>query len=88
VGDENRLGWYVFAGIDGRTVLHNIFLDGNTVASSHSVSKRTFVGDFQAGIAIVFGRMTVAYTHVLRTREFDAQPRQDRFGALSLTFNL
>ena len=85
VGDENRLGWYVFAGIDGRTVLHNIFLDGNTVASSHSVSKRTFVGDFQAGVALIFHGVRVAFTHVMVSREFDGQRQNDRYGALNLS---
>jgi len=46
-------GWYVFAGAEGRVVAHNIFLDGNSFATSQSVPKKTLVADFQIGAAII-----------------------------------
>lgn len=82
---DNGFGWYVFAGVEGRAVLRNIFLDGNTFRDSHSVDKRTFVGDAQTGIAVVFPGVRITYTHVFRTREFEGQRRADRFGAVSLS---
>jgi lipid A 3-O-deacylase len=85
VGTDNRFGWYLFAGAEARAVLHNIFLDGNTVASSHSVSKKNFVGDFQLGAAVIFRGIRVAFTHVLRTREYDGQPGGDRYGTVSVS---
>jgi len=42
---------YVFAGLEGRLVLQNIFLDGNTFRSSHSVSKEELVGVPSLGVA-------------------------------------
>lgn len=77
-----EFSWYVFAGGSGRAVLRNIFLDGNTFADSHSVDKRPFVGDFLAGFAIVYRDVRVAFTHVMRTHEFEGQDENDRFGAL------
>ena len=77
--------WYVFAGIEGRGVLRNIFLDGNSFRDSHSVDKKTFVGDIQAGLALIIGRVRLAYTHVLRSKEFDEQDDTDQFGAVSLS---
>jgi len=84
---ENRTGWswYVFAGVEGRGVLRNIFLDGNSFRDSHSVDKKPFVGDVQAGIAVIVGPARLAYTHILRTKEFDGQHNADQFGALSLS---
>ncbi len=79
------LAWYIFAGLDGRAVARNIFLDGNTFASSHSVDKKPLVGDFILGAAVVYGDYRVAFTHVMRTREFDAQRESDRFGSISLS---
>jgi len=78
--------WYLFAGFEGRYVLHNIFLDGNTFRDSHSVDKEPLVGDFQAGAAVTVGRMRLAYIYVLRTREFKQQNLHDRFGVISLSF--
>lgn len=78
-------GWYVFAGAEGRAVARNVFLDGNTFRGSHSVTKNPLVGDFQFGLAVVYRKVRVTYTHVVRTKEFDGQPRPDRFGAISLS---
>ncbi|MBK19629.1 MAG: hypothetical protein CMM52_12415 [Rhodospirillaceae bacterium] len=83
---SDGLSWYLFFGADGRGVLHNIFLDGNTFSSSHSVSKKPFVGDIQGGVAVIWGRTRLAYTHIFRTKEFDSQDDTDQFGSVSLSF--
>lgn len=86
INPAEKFSWYAFAGVDGRWVLRNIFLDGNTFSDSHSVDKKSLVGDFVAGIAITYQNVRVAFTHVMRTREFDTQEESDRFGAVSLSF--
>ncbi len=84
---EGYFGWYVFAGIEGRAVARNIFLDGNTFADSHSVDKKTLVGDVQIGFALIFKRFRLTYTQVISSNEFDGQDQPHNFGALSLTAN-
>lgn len=81
----SKLGWYLFSGIEVRAVARNIFLDGNTFRDSPSVDKRPIVADFQLGLAITYGPVRVAYTHVIRTEEFYGQDRPDQFGGLSLS---
>jgi lipid A 3-O-deacylase len=81
----NSLGWYLFAGFEGRVVGRNIFLDGNTWRSSRSVNKRYLVGDVMAGAVITFSKVRLAYTHVMRTREFRGQEGGDSYGAVTLT---
>lgn len=78
-------GWYLFAGIDGRVVLRNIFLDGNTFRDSHSVDKFPLVGDLQFGLVLDWPSIRLSYTHVLRTREFQTQDDADDFGAISVS---
>lgn len=80
------LAWYAFAGVDGRWSLRNIFLDGNTFHDSHSVDKKPLVGDFVTGVAVVYGRARLSFTHVMRTKEFDGQQGADRFGSISLSY--
>lgn len=83
---QNAFSWYVFAGAEARIVAHDIFLDGSLFRDGDpSVGSRTFVGDFQAGLALQFRRVQFAYTHVVRTREFDAQTDRHRFGAVSVS---
>lgn len=79
-------GWYVFAGVEGRAVARNIFLDGNTFEDSRDVEKKNFIGDVQAGVAVTFWGIRLAYTHIFRTKEFDGQDKADQFGAVSVSF--
>lgn len=77
---------YVFAGVDGRAVARNIFLDGNTFQDSRSVSKLNLVYDYDLGAAITFNAIRLSYTYVIRSREFKAQPAMSKFGAVALSF--
>lgn len=91
-GSENfnppsGFAWYVFAGAEARAVAYDVFLDGNTFRNSHSVDKHPIVGDFQAGIALLFRGMRISYAHVVRSPEFRQQTLWDHFGALSVSAN-
>lgn len=84
----NRTGlldWYIFAGLDGRAVARNIFLDGNTWKDSHSVDRRPFMLDAQVGAALIWGHTRLTYTHVFMSPEFNEQRAWDQFGALTLS---
>ena len=80
---QNGWSWSLFAGIDGRAIGHDIFLDGNTFAKSHSVDKKPFVMDASAGVTLTYDHMRVSYTVVYRTKEFILQDEPEIFGALS-----
>lgn len=85
VPDQNW-GWYLFAGVDGRAVGRNIFLDGNSFDSdSPSVDKKILVGDAFAGAAISIYDYRLAYTYNWRSKEFDGQDDISEFGSLTLT---
>jgi lipid A 3-O-deacylase len=82
---QDGIGWYLFAGVEGRAIARNIFLDGNSFQDSRSVDKNPLVGDFQFGFAVTFEDVRLSYTHVLRSPEFEGQSVRDNFGALSLS---
>ncbi len=52
---DDGFSWYLFAGVDGRAIARNLFLDGNSFVNSRSVDKLPFVGDMQFGAAISIG---------------------------------
>jgi len=79
------ISWYLFAGVEGRAVARNIFLDGNSFRNSRSVDKKPLVGDLQFGGVLAWNRVRMSYTHVLRTREFETQERRDNFGSVNLS---
>ena len=83
---ERGFNWYIFGGAEGRFVLQNIFLDGNTFRDSHSVDKEELVGDLQAGLVLQWDRFWVSYTQILRSKEFDGQDSPDLFGSVSPSY--
>ncbi|MCC6474911.1 MAG: lipid A deacylase LpxR family protein [Burkholderiales bacterium] len=62
--------WSVFAGYDARLVGHNIFLDGNSLRDGPSVTRRTFVSDFTAGLSVRVAPLRISVTRVRRSEEF------------------
>ena len=82
---DHEFSWYLFAGLDGRAIARNIFLDGNTFRDSHDVDKKILVGDANVGLAIGYDDYRLSYTLNYRTKEFDGQDDPSIFGSISLT---
>jgi hypothetical protein len=80
--------WYAFAGVDGRAVGHNIFLDGNSFETSRHAQKNPLVGDLDLGVAIAFRSVRLSFTHTFRTEEYRGQPGMDQYGAVNLSIRL
>ena len=84
---DHGFDWYLFAGGEVRFVARNIFLDGNTFASSHSVDKKPFVFDAQIGAALTLNLsgapLRLSYALVFRSKEFKAQTQANVFGSIS-----
>jgi hypothetical protein len=83
---KQQPGGYLFAAVNGRAVLQDIFLDGNTFAHSHSVNKKPLVADLAGGAAFYFKQFKLTWTQVLRTKEFDGQTDNHSFGSLAFSF--
>lgn len=84
----DAFGWYLFAGVDGRAIARNLFLDGSTFEDSRSVDKKPLVADLQIGVALTWRSARLSYAQVLRTREYDHQPDPTDFGSLTLSLPL
>lgn len=83
---DNR-SWYFYMGHESRLVLHNIFLDGNTFADSANVERELLIGDLQYGFVFRFNQMRLAYTNMVRTREFNNQDDMTNYGAINVSFS-
>lgn len=83
-GTENS--WYLFAGYESRLVFRDIFLDGNSFVDSYHVEKERVVGDLQFGVVLFFGEVRVAFSNMVRTKEFETQTANTQYGALNLSF--
>ena len=81
----DRLAWYLFVGGEARGVVRDIFLDGNTLGSEQSISKKPFVFEAQAGLAVVIRQTRISYTQIWRSEEFSGQRKGDYFGSISIS---
>jgi hypothetical protein len=78
--------WYVFAGLDGQAVAHDITLDGNTFENSAHVTRTPFVAEGQAGLSVIAYGVKLSYTEVLQTHEYrDQAAGLFQFGVVTLS---
>jgi len=80
------LDWYLFGGVDGQVVAHDITLDGNTFGGGPSVPRNWLVGDLELGGAVMFNNWRLSYTQVFESHTFRGeQGGLHQFGSLALS---
>ena len=91
-----RWAVYAFAGVYGRVIGRDIFLDGNTFEDSAFVERETWVPEYTWGFAVRtptwrisdgwrLPPMRIGYPYVERENEFVGQLAPSRFGAINVT---
>lgn len=80
-------GLHGFVSFDSRLVMRDIFLDGNTFTSSHSVDRKPVVADVAVGLSFLVRGWKVSYAKVFRTKEFDEQQDAHKYGSLSISYS-
>jgi lipid A 3-O-deacylase len=83
----DRLTVQLYGGVDGKLVLRDLLLEGNTFRDSHRVVANRWVADAAAGMELSTGRITVAYEQVYGTRKFRRESRQQMFSSLIVRIN-
>ncbi len=77
--DEGRYQsweWFAFAGVDGRLVAHNIFLDGSLFRDGPSIESNSRVYDVSAGLSARIDKVRLSVTRIKRSEEFTGGGRQ------------
>jgi hypothetical protein len=85
--DKSKWSLYSFWGVEGQAVAHNIFLDGNTFQGDPSVDREPWVAELHAGIGVRWHRVSLVWTSVFRTEEFEEQEDGHQFGSLTLSWD-
>ncbi|NIM57368.1 MAG: DUF2219 family protein [Candidatus Aminicenantes bacterium] len=84
---SGKFGVHFFATLDGKALLRNILLDGNTFQDSHKVDKRPFTMDVLLGIGIRVGRFNFSYAYVFWTKRFKTETKAHVFASLNLSYS-
>jgi len=82
---KSAFGLHLFLSADGRAVIRNIFLDGNTFKDSHSVDKKPIVGAITGGIGLTYGQIKTSFAYVYQTRTFDEEDDPQAYGSLNFS---
>jgi hypothetical protein len=83
-----KFSLFIFGAVNGKAVARDIFIDGNTFTSSHSIDKEYFVADLAGGIAVNYKKLIITWTQVLRTKEFKGQENDHSFGAIAVSYSV
>src|SRR6056297_1196997 len=84
---EKDFGIHLFCSVDGKAVLRDIFLDGNTFSDSHSVDKKPVVADYMTGLGIIMGKVKLSMAYVIRTESFEEQDGSQKFGSINMSIS-
>jgi lipid A 3-O-deacylase len=86
ISPDQGFSLYLFSAVNGRLVLRNIFLDGNSFRSSHEVDKERYVADISTGLTARHKRLSLSFVYTLQTREFEQQSKNHGFGSIALNY--
>lgn len=84
--EVSGLSLYLFGAFNGRAVLRDIFLDGNSFSDSHHVDKEPLVADLSAGVTAKYDRLSLSASYTHRTREFELQDKHHGFGSITISY--
>jgi len=85
---KRRVGFHFFAALEGKAVMRDIFLDGNTFRDGPRVDKVPLVGQVVVGAALRYKRLKFSYGYVFLSKEFATQRGTQTYGSLNLAFTL
>ncbi len=86
---SDGFSWYVFAGIEGNAVAHDVFLDNSLFRDQGpAVETNSFYADAQFGVALQLRGVQIGFTFIERSRQYEGQDEPSRFGAFSLSRKL
>lgn len=87
-GRANQTSVYAFVRLEGRSVVRNMLLQGNTFRESHGVEICPLNGQLSTGLAYQSSQAGIIVYFVMKTREFVGQKYRDPYIGLTFSYNL
>ena len=84
---DDKTGYYLFVGANGQAIARDAFLDGDLFRPSISVHRRSLLGQFEGGVALLWHGARISYTHTWQTDSFQGQKAGlFNFGSIAVSF--
>jgi len=85
--DERKLSTFLFAGLRGVAVAHDITLDGPIFRDyDGAVSSKSLVGEALYGLGFRYRNIDLVFSQTLRSKEFEGQDKSQKFGSVMFGF--
>lgn len=78
------VGAWALLALGGELVARDLFLDGNTFENSVQVERRVPLGSLQAGLALHFHHVRLAYVVTTRSRSYETEEGSHTFSSVQL----
>ncbi|MDE8343332.1 MAG: DUF2219 family protein, partial [Acidocella sp.] len=77
--------WYVFGGVSGRLVAHDMLVQGNDFQSSRHVGLIPAQGDAEVGLAMILYGLRISATEIFTTPEFHGAAPAFQYGSVTIS---
>lgn len=84
--NKNSLSAYIGFGYSYEFVVRDIFLDGNTFSTSHSVEKKDFISRYGLSLNLAYGGFKFSYEYLKVSEQFLSQNGSHSEGILNLSY--
>jgi len=79
------ISWYIFGGVDGRVVAHDVFIQGNDFQRSRHVGLTPLQGDLQVGGALMVFGLRLTATEVFESAQFHHEAPAFQYGSVAIS---
>ncbi len=84
---EGNFSFYIYASMGMDVVVRDLFLDGNTFATSRSVNSEPFVAQASVGIITRYKGLSLGWSQSYQTENFESQPSGQAWGSIVLGYS-
>ncbi len=81
---EGDFSFYIYGTVGADAIAHDIFLDGNTFATSRSTDSEPFVMRAALGVVMRYHHFYAGWAQSFLTERFESQPDAQTFGSIVL----
>ncbi len=84
---EGDFSFYIYAAMGMDVVIRDLFLDGNTFATSRSVNSEPLVAQASVGIIARYKSLYLGWSQSYQTENFESQPSGQAWGSIVLGYS-
>jgi lipid A 3-O-deacylase len=84
---EGDFSFYIYASMGMDVVARDIFLDGNTFATSRSVDSELLVAQASVGLVTRYKSLYLGWSQTYQTENFESQPSGQAWGSILLGYS-